>query len=118
LRGGSNLVEQGRIAAVDFDQVVNEEHRYDAKHINPLGRMRRQHEREERDMPTMLGGILAACAVGDAVAMDNGLEPVGLEQEAKLRGERFGRRQQIEGPDAPFAGHAASLKEPASGRHA
>jgi hypothetical protein len=66
----------------------------------------------------MLGGILAARAVGDAAAANNGLEPVGLEQEAKPRSERFGKLQRIKGPNALFPSHASSLKEPAGGRHA
>jgi hypothetical protein len=97
---------------------VDEEHRYDAKHINPLGRVGRQHEREECDMPTMLGRILAPRTVGNAAATDNGLEAVGLEKEAKLRGERLGESQRIDRLDALFLGHATSLMEPAGGRHA
>jgi hypothetical protein len=72
---------------------VDEEHRYDAKHINPLGRVGRQHEREQRDMPTMLGCVLAPRTVGDAAAADDRLKAVRLKQEAKLRGERLGEPQ-------------------------
>jgi hypothetical protein len=68
---------------------MDEKHRYDAQDINAPHRVSRQHQREERDVPTMLGAVLAARTVGNAAATNNGFEPVSLEQEAKLRGNRF-----------------------------
>ena len=76
--GGCGLVKKRHVATVDFDQIVNQKHRYDAEHVNALHWVARQHQRDERDVPTMFGAVLAARAFRNAVAAEDGFEPVGL----------------------------------------
>ena len=63
-----------------------------------------EHQREQRDVPTMLGRILTPRTVGDTATTDDGFEAVGLKEEAKPRGERLVEpgQQRFDGHDALF----------------
>ena len=82
-------VEQGRVAAIDLNQVMYQKHRHDTQRIDRLNCVMYKDKSEECDMPAMLGGILASRAIANPAAANHRLETICLDQETKLRRQGF-----------------------------
>ena len=75
------------VATVNFHEVVNQKHGDDAQRIDRFRRVWSEQEGEQRDVPAMLGRILAARTVRDPASTKHCLQSVHFEQEAQSAGQ-------------------------------
>ena len=77
----ADVVVGERVARVDLDEVVDEQHRDDACGVDRCVAVRREHDRHQREVPGVLRRVLAAFAAADGVAAEHRLERVDLQDE-------------------------------------
>ena len=73
-----------RVAGIDFDDVVNENHPDDLADVEGLVGMLGENDRHKREMPAVLGGILTASAVQQISAPVDTLQLVEFKDEVEL----------------------------------
>lgn len=82
-RAGLRIVSE-RIAGIDLDEVVHDEHTDDVREIDSGWRLLVQEHRHQREMPGMLGAVLPSRPVRQLRPAQHRLEPVGLDEKAEL----------------------------------
>ncbi len=87
LQGGIDRVEQGRIAALDFDQIVDQQHFDDPADSDRTHGVFGEDDAEQGQVPGMFGGVFTSRAVGDAIGADDAFQTVGFDKKAQLRAQ-------------------------------
>jgi hypothetical protein len=83
----------GSCRKADLDDVVDQQHPHHLEPIDPgSGGMLREAEREHRQVPAMLGAVLAPRRIGQDILPLNRFQPVDLAQKTKLLFQSLGRR--------------------------
>jgi hypothetical protein len=77
-----------RVAGVDLDHVVHERHADHARHVDPVAGVLRQHHGRQREVPRVLGAVLAPRAVAQGRLAQHALEAVHLHEEGELARDR------------------------------
>ena len=94
LIGSPGLVVTEGVAGIDLDQVVHQDHLEHAGEVEAGRAVLGEQQRHHREVPGVLGRVLAPRAFEDRRAPEHGLELVDLEDEVDLGGEPGrGRRQ-------------------------
>ncbi len=75
---GRSTIEKRRIAGVNFNDIVDQQHCYDPEGIHPFARMLRKNKSKQGDVPTVLSRILASRPVCNSASTDDGLETIYL----------------------------------------
>jgi hypothetical protein len=76
-----------RVAGVDFDQIMQDQHADHAVDLHAGARLIGQHQRIKRQMPGMFARVFGARAVADGGGAQHGLQAVGLVQKGQLPGQ-------------------------------
>ena len=78
------LVVDERVAGVDLDQIVHDQHLQHTEQIDGLRGVLGEHHRHQRQVPRVFGRVLASRSVGEPAPAFDALEPIGVEHELEL----------------------------------
>src|SRR5688572_4620523 len=100
------------VAGIDFDDVVNEHHLDDFTDLEGFIGVLGQHHRQQREMPTVLGGIFTPAAIYQVSAPVNALQLVELKDEVKLPRQSIHAQHSTPGGDFLHASRKAKVRQP------
>ena len=85
LIGQRGCVIDERVAGIDLDDVVDQQHLQHARQVDGLVGMLRKHHGHQRELPAVLGVVFAPGSVEERRAAEHLLERLDLQDEQELR---------------------------------
>jgi hypothetical protein len=77
-------IEQRRVATLDFDEIMDQQHLHDPCYVDLIHRVLLQHQSKKRKMPGVFGCVFTARRIGNSVTTDDVLETIDLNQKHHL----------------------------------